>query len=917
VSVREAGARRLSFDHKGMASLDGTWDFFTGDHPIEALAGLEPEPINVPGLWETQGYLELDGAAWYRTSFDLEDSSNYWTLHFGAVMDIADVYLNGEHLGSHDSAFTPFSVDATHALKPGPNELAVRVFDPAVDDPDHVLSAHGKQGWANWVFPSRPSLYMTYGGIWQSVALRRHGPLLISQVFVNGDPDELTVEVTIENRSDRACTALLACRTVGLVKDTLVNVGPRERSKQTVELGATAAGRWSPASPKMHRALVDVSVEGELSDARSIRYGLRKIEIEGTRLLVDGTPYRMKSVLVQGFRSDGLYAEGSREAIEDEVRKARAMGFNMVRLHIKAFDPVYLDVCDELGMFVQCDIPVAEPIAHDQLGEDTQLAQRCRRAAREQVIRDRNHPSILLWAAMNELCLDRIEARSWEGYEQFVRVLMAEIQEADGTRPVIENDWVEPDPDRVFVSPILTAHWYGRLHAEYLETIDKKAVEWAEIGKPLYITEFGDWGLPAMPVLEAPPFWDTRELYAAGLAASLWPASVARFVTETQRYQGLSDRLQIEVFRRHDHLGGYCLTELTDVPHELNGVLDLDRNPKRLAVAEITRANQTVLPMLRLPSLVVNAGSTLTAELVVANDGPGMSGVSVEVWFGDTPGPAEAGVMKIPSLPGYRAARWGDVTLTAPEVPGGHDLIVRLVTGGTEIARNRYPTHVVPQREPVGPVRLVGEGPYTAALSMVGAEPSDRGPVVITENSLDAEAGAVAAERLAAGDSVIILAQEPSAAGHYPVLVQMAPLATAWGSSIFRFTNDEGWIPSLPRRNVLTTEDSTIHPGHVILNINHQPFPDNPIVFAYKPAPDPLTGTLVGCTSVGAGRLIFCQYRVCEQAATGDAAACAMLADLIRAPERLARAAEKERITKDDGRSLQLWWLPPEGRRID
>ncbi|HEX2148748.1 MAG TPA: glycoside hydrolase family 2 TIM barrel-domain containing protein, partial [Actinomycetota bacterium] len=563
-------------------------------------------------------------------------------------------------------------------------------------------------------------------------------------------------------------------------------------------------------------------------------------------------------------------------------------------------------------------IPVAEPIDHEQMGADTPLAMRCRRAAREQVIRDRNHPSILLWAAMNEICLDRLEARSWKGYEEFARVMVAEIEQVDKTRPIIENDWVEPDPDRVFASPILTAHWYGRLHAEYLETIDKKAAQWKEAGKPLYVTEFGDWGLPAMPQLELPPFWDTREIYARGLSATLWPASVARFVTETQRYQGLSDRLQMEVFRRHDHLGGYCVTELTDVPHELNGLLDLDRNPKRLAVEEITRANQQVLPMLRLGSLVINAGAAITAGLEVANDGPELLDVTVECWFGDAEGPAEQGTVRIPVLPAYRANFWGEVTLNAPEVPGGHDLIVSLKVRGEELARNRYPTHMVTAPRAVGPVRVVGEGPFNSALEAVGAELSeDQGPFVVTERALDAASGQIVREKLAAGETVILLAQEAPAADNYPVPIVLKPLATAWGSSIFRFTNDEGWIPSLPRRNVLTAEDSSIHPGSVVVTIDGKPFPDRPAVIAYKPAPDALTGTLIGSTSVGPGRLIFCQYRVCEQAVSGDAAACAVLADVLRAPKRLARAAQKERITKEDGRALQLWWLPPGGRRVD
>ena len=81
-------------------------------------------------------------------------------------------------------------------------------------------------------------------------------------------------------------------------------------------------------------------------------------------MYVNDEPYRMKSALVQGFSADGLYAEGTRAQITDEVAKAKAMGFNTLRLHIKAFDPTYLDVCDELGMLVHCDIPVAEPLAH-------------------------------------------------------------------------------------------------------------------------------------------------------------------------------------------------------------------------------------------------------------------------------------------------------------------------------------------------------------------------------------------------------------------------------------------------------------------------------------------------------------------------------------------------------------------------
>src|SRR5205085_7990894 len=179
-----------------------------------------------------------------------------------------------------------------------------------------------------------------------------------------------------------------------------------------------------------------------LSDSRVVRYGLRTIAVDGDRLLLNDEPYRMKSVLVQGFRPDGLYAEGDRPQIEEEVRLAREMGFNTLRLHIKAFDPAYLDVCDETGMLLHCDIPVAEPIAHQEMGDDSDLTRRCVAAAQEQVRRDRNHPSIVLWSAMNEICDGRREARDWPQYERFARVLYDAVRAEDPTRPVIENDWV-------------------------------------------------------------------------------------------------------------------------------------------------------------------------------------------------------------------------------------------------------------------------------------------------------------------------------------------------------------------------------------------------------------------------------------------------------------------------------------------
>jgi hypothetical protein len=822
-------------------------------------------------------------------------------------------------------------LDPGPALHPGTNDLAVRVVDPPVGDPELLRSAHGKQGWANHVFPSRPSLYLTYGGIWQPVTLRRHGPIVVDDLFLNGDPDDLVARVAVTNRSPRRCRAAVTVRAVGVVRTLELDVEPSGTASGAFELGPTRAARWRPDDPVLHHGTVDVTVDGILSDSAPQRFGVRTVRRRGSQIFVNGAPYRMKSALVQGFRAEELYGAGTRAQIEAEVQAARAMGFNTLRLHIKAFEPAYLDVCDELGMLLHCDIPVAEPVTHEELGsgEESGVAARCVAAVQQQICRDRNHPSIILWSVMNELGLDRTEVRGWDRYERFAHALVDAARTADGTRPIIENDWIEPDPERVFVGDVLTAHWYGRLHAEYLEKIDRACEQWASLDRPLFVTEFGDWGLPEMPELTVPPFWDSRAIYMAGLAETLWPATIARFVGETQRYQGLSDRLQAEVFRRHDNIGGYCLTELTDVPQELNGLLDLNRRPKPLTVAEVARVNQPVLPILALSSLVISEGELLEAPLHIANDGPALEEVTVEARFGDTGAPIpmerllvldtsdldDAAIRarfeqttwarRIGHVDAHRAALVGNVSLPAPRFVGSHDLILRVCAEGELVAENRYPIHVIEVGSLDGlDLCIVGDDSGTAtALSQLGATVTDHGMCIVGEGALDDQTARDMESRLRAGETVVVLAQPSEHAAHFPLPLSIRAVATEWGSSVFHFTTDSGALPGLPRRNVLTTEDSTVQAGSVVTDIDGQPFPEVPVVIAYKPVPDSVTGTVVGSHPVGAGRLVFCQYRLCAPATRGDAAAQGVLTDLLQWAACPRPMLRREQATLPDGRA--------------
>jgi hypothetical protein len=104
----------------------------------------------------------------------------------------------------------------------------------------------------------------------------------------------------------------------------------------------------------------------------------------------------------------------------------------------------------------------------------------------------------------------------------------------------------------------------------------------------------------------------------------------------------------------------------------------------------------------------------------------------------------------------------------------------------------------------------------------------------------------------------------------------------------------------------MVAEDSTVQAGDVLARVAGRPFPDTPVVIAYKPVPGAMTGTVLGSHAVGPGRLVFCQYRLAAGAAAGDAAACAILGDLLRWAAVPRPVMHREAMGMADGRRTLL-----------
>lgn len=830
-------------------SLNGKWN-------IEAKAiGLQN--IKVPALWESEGFLNLDGKVVYTRVFQIGKCSDYSTLRFEGVMDQATVFLNGKELGTHHNPFTPFEIDTTGVLIIGKNELKVEVIDYPRDSPEHVRSAHGKQGWGNQEFPSPPSVYMTLGGVYRDVSVHLHRAVVIRNIRADCDPLNLKVSVELENVSNLRTKGNLELEIFGKTCVKEFNIAPFSRISIDLLVNSEEEERWSPSTPNLHEVYVRVKLINEIVDVGKLKFGLRSVRLENGKLLINGEPLFMKSALVQGFYPDIIYSEPSDELIRDEVAKAKSLGLNMLRLHIKAFDSRYLSICDEMGMLLHCDIPIAEPIAHLELDSNSLVAQNCEAAIRAQVYRDYSHPSIVLWSAMNELGLEKMEIRKSKEYENFVIKMFDTLFESDQTRPIIENDWIDPDPEYVFRSEILTSHWYGRLDSRYLSSLRGKCQKWGADLRLFFVSEFGDWGLPQMPTRDDKEFWSYHQYYDSCFKNLPWTASKEEFILGSQGYMGISDKLQIEVFRSTDGVDGYCITELTDIPWELNGLLDFRRNIKEEMAPSLVLANQLILPIIEFDFAGVERGLFISGNVHIHNTTNAEVEAVMNMAF-------KSGLVHSENIKiGPNSLIHSELPNLASTLNADLDILrIWLESNGETIGENAYlvPIYGAGKEIELPKLHFLTNDGVEILKSLGVSHTEDSHIYIVGEGALTDVVKKRVEALLAASATVLILAQNLQSSANMPFDVGAISSTTEWGGTDFHFTTKNSDL--FGKNLVLGSQDLNIRPDVIYSRAASGAWPEETHVAVFKPMPRPRSGYIIGKEKVSAGILITCQYRL-------------------------------------------------------
>lgn len=632
-----------------------------------------PKVFLDPAAVTHDNYLEAPRheTGWYHRTFTVPQ--RWWGdrvfLRFGAVDYFAKVWINGDPVCDVESGYLSFEVDITDQIEPeGANDLVVRVHDPN----DHQQQPVGKQH--RW--------YARTSGIWQTVWLEPRGETHIAAVHFAPEIDsgDVTCTIALNRPPDEGMGFRIAVQnpdgstayyTWGA--DAELAAGPHQ-----TRLLIDEPRLWSPQDPYLYHVTAEL-LRGPLAvDVVQTYFAFREVSIKPlpgkahTYIHLNGRPLYLLGALDQSFNPWGIYTFRSDDDIRRDIELARELGFNFLRIHIKAEDPRFHYWADRLGMLTMADMP--------NFGYDGWSEPACARwesTLRGIIERDAGHPSIIAWCLFNETWglggkAFRDDVKTQEWVEQMV-VLAKDL---DPTRPVEDN------------SPCLYDHVTTDVNSWHFYLNDyRKAKQ--------HIQDVVNQTKPGSPFNFCPGRAQGREPLLnseyGGISARMGDLDVSWC------FHFLTNELRL-----HERICGYVYTELMDIEWERNGLLNYDRTPKLLGYDPTDVNSADFLVLDAPPCQTVRPRETVEIPALASHFGKFVGDhatlkwrLEVTDWVGRTTPIREAPGRRCP-FPRFAVTPIGSIKVVMPDYPGLVTLAAWLETaGGEAIARNWVYLHVI------------------------------------------------------------------------------------------------------------------------------------------------------------------------------------------------------------------------------
>lgn len=531
---------RPQFARESYFSLDGEWDF--SYYSKEEIPTTFPYTIQVPfppqakrsGLKK-----KVKDSFWYQKRFTLPEGfkRSRVLLHFGAVDQVARLFVNGHFVGEHEGGYLPFSFDITeYLIEKGENIIQLYCIDDL--DPRYPYGKQTKTPGGMW--------YSQISGIWQSVWMESVPDKRCDSVRCTYRDEENEIELVIKG------TAAEYDVTIALPSGEKMQVKAVHGSNR---IPLSEIQLWSPENPYLYYFTIATE-----EDRVESYFALRTISVEkfgGRKMLcLNHRPYFFHGVLDQGYFSDGIYTPVSYRYYEKDIRIMKELGFNTLRKHIKIEPARFYYDCDRLGMVVFQDMvnnggysyirdtiwPTVFPfyIGHFKNDKNIKVPRHIKsfflRHSVETVEYLYNFPSVLYYTIFNE------------GWGQF---------DSEKVLYRIRNH----DKTRIYDS---ASGWYKQNGASDVESIHcyfhKVPIEkWK---KPAIVSEFGGYSF----------------MVSAHAAFRNHIFGYGSFENKRDLTRRIMEMYEEEIIPHiKDGICGAIYTQLSDVEEELNGLYTYDR----------------------------------------------------------------------------------------------------------------------------------------------------------------------------------------------------------------------------------------------------------------------------------------------------------------------------------------------------
>jgi len=437
-------AEKPDFDDSNWRVLDLPHDWSIEDLPNTN------SPFNRDAISQVNGGFTTGGTGWYRKSFTVpaDQKGKKVIIQFDGVYMNAEVWLNGKSLGNHPNGYTSFWFDLTDKINFGGNNvIAVKIRNEGEN-----------------------SRWYSGSGIYRHVWLEIKNPVHIAQWGITITTPEVKSELAKVNLKTRIQNETSTSTLVKVVTHLLSPKGiesSRIESEQKVEAGDTfevnqdllvkSPELWSIETPSLYTAVTEVYQNSGMKESKETKFGIRTFSFNETL----GFQLNGKSIKIKGgclHHDNGpLGSKAYDRAEERRIELLKESGYNGVRTSHNPPSPAFLDACDRLGMLVIVEFSDVWSDAKNPGDYHLYFDKWWQHDLESMIIRDRNHPSIIMWSIGNE-----IPNRDKPEVVKIAKMLGDFVRNIDTTRPVTAAvNGLNPDKDPFFATLDIAGYNYA------------------------------------------------------------------------------------------------------------------------------------------------------------------------------------------------------------------------------------------------------------------------------------------------------------------------------------------------------------------------------------------------------------------------------------------------------------------------